>query len=118
LNKTIKNELELGYQRSMQVKNEVYDHLSKMNGYALGLNSKPAEGTAFSSLMKTFRNKDFRMFVGSDILYWIGLTMFQTGLPFLVTSNRLETDFLILSFLLCFFIICNYLLFGRSKSNH
>ena len=44
MNKIIKNELELGYQRSMQVKNEVYDHLSKMNGYALGLNSKPAEG--------------------------------------------------------------------------
>lgn len=36
--------MELGYQRSMQVKNEVYDHLSKMNGYTLGLNSKPAEG--------------------------------------------------------------------------
>ena len=50
------------------------------------VDSKPAEGTAFSSLMKTFRNKNFRMFVGSDILYWIGLTMFQTGLPFFVTS--------------------------------
>lgn len=50
------------------------------------VDSKPAEGTAISSLMKTFRNKDFRIFVGSDILYWIGLTMFQTGLPFFVTS--------------------------------
>ena len=48
--------------------------------------SKPSEGTAFSSLVKTFRNKEFRIFVGSDIFYWIGLTMFQTGLPFFVTS--------------------------------
>ncbi|WP_310603923.1 MFS transporter [Anaerosporobacter sp.] len=46
----------------------------------------PVEGTAFSSLVKTFRNKSFRIFVGSDILYWIALTMFQTGLPFFVTS--------------------------------
>lgn len=50
------------------------------------VNSKPSEGTALSSLIKTFRNKEFRIFVGSDIFYWIGLTMFQTGLPFFVTS--------------------------------
>lgn len=48
--------------------------------------SKPAEGPALSSLVKTFRNKEFRIFVGSDIFYWIALTMFQTGLPFFVTS--------------------------------
>ena len=48
--------------------------------------TKPSEGTAFSSLIKTFKNGDFRLFVGSDIFYWIGLTMFQTGLPFFVTS--------------------------------
>ncbi len=46
----------------------------------------PCQGTAFSSLLKTFRNRDFRMFVCSDITYWIALTMFQTGLPFFVTS--------------------------------
>lgn len=50
------------------------------------VNSKPSEGTALSSLIKTFRNKEFCIFVGSDIFYWIGLTMFQTGLPFFVTS--------------------------------
>lgn len=48
--------------------------------------AKPVEETALSSLVKTFRNKDFRIFVGSDILYWVALTMFQTGLPFFVTS--------------------------------
>lgn len=50
------------------------------------IESKPAEGTAFSSLAKTFKNKDFRTFVASDVLYWIALTIFQTGLPFFVTS--------------------------------
>lgn len=50
------------------------------------VDSKPTEGTAISSLIKTFRNKEFCIFVGSDIFYWIGLTMFQTGLPFFVTS--------------------------------
>ncbi len=46
----------------------------------------PSEDSAISSLVKTFRNRDFRIFVGSDIFYWVGLTMFQTGLPFFVTS--------------------------------
>lgn len=48
--------------------------------------TRPVEGTAVSSLIKTFRNRDFRIFVASDIFYWIALTMFQTGLPFFVTS--------------------------------
>lgn len=48
--------------------------------------AKPVEGSAFSSLSKTFQNKNFRIFVGSDILYWIALTMFQTGLSYFVTS--------------------------------
>ncbi len=40
----------------------------------------------FSSLAKTFSNKDFRFFVGQDVIYWFALTMFQTGLPFFVTA--------------------------------
>lgn len=47
---------------------------------------KPTTGNAISSLIKTYKNKNFRIFVGSDILYWIALTMFQTGLPFFVNS--------------------------------
>lgn len=50
------------------------------------VNTVPSQDTAFSSLISTFRNSEFRKFVGSDILYWIALTMFQTGLPFFVTS--------------------------------
>ena len=46
----------------------------------------PTESTAFKSLTATFRNKDFRVFVASDIAYFLGITMFQTALPFFVTS--------------------------------
>lgn len=45
----------------------------------------PSKSSAFSSLISTFKNKDFRVFVCSDILYWIGLTLFQTGLSFYIT---------------------------------
>ncbi|MDE7298041.1 MAG: MFS transporter [Lachnospiraceae bacterium] len=48
--------------------------------------TKPAQDNAFSSLLAAYRNKDFRLFVCSDISYWIAITMFQTGLPFFVTS--------------------------------
>lgn len=46
----------------------------------------PSQDTAFSSLVATFKNGEFCKFVASDILYWIAITMFQTGLPFFVTS--------------------------------
>lgn len=45
----------------------------------------PSETTAFRSLAKTFKNHEFQKFVGSDVLYWIALTLFQTGLPFYIT---------------------------------
>lgn len=45
---------------------------------------KPSNENVFKSLVSTFKNKDFRVFAGSDIMYWVGLTMFQTGLPFFV----------------------------------
>ena len=59
---------------------------------AFGINEKdycdaqPSSSNMFSSLAKTFRNKDFKIFVGQDIIYFFGLAMFQTGLPFFVTS--------------------------------
>ncbi|MBR2284014.1 MAG: MFS transporter [Ruminococcus sp.] len=53
------------------------------NTYA---DTTPSETPAFRSLLGTFRNKDFRLFVCSDILYWIGLTLFQTGLSFYITE--------------------------------
>lgn len=86
--------------------------------------AEPAEGTAFSSLVKTFRNKDFRVFVCSDISYWIALTMFQTGLPFFVTSllklpETMTTIFFVAmtAFSLIFYIPINMLAsrFGKKK---
>jgi Na+/melibiose symporter-like transporter len=50
------------------------------------VNTVPTNDSAFHSLTATFRNGEFRKFVGSDIFYWIAITMFQTGLPFFVTS--------------------------------
>ncbi len=50
------------------------------------VNTVPTQDGAFGSLVATFRNAEFRKFVASDILYWIAITMFQTGLPFFVTS--------------------------------
>ena len=52
------------------------------NTYA---DTTPSKSPAFRSLLATFRNKDFRLFVCSDILYWIGLTLFQTGLSYYIT---------------------------------
>lgn len=46
---------------------------------------KPSESNMFNSLMKTFKNKDFRVFVYQDVIYFFALTLFQTGLPFFVT---------------------------------
>jgi len=48
------------------------------------VDAKPSESDALKSLVKTFKNKEFRKFSLSDIAYWIGLTLFQTGLPFFV----------------------------------
>ncbi len=45
----------------------------------------PCESKMFQSLGKTFSNREFKKFVTSDVLYWIALTMFQTGLPFYIT---------------------------------
>ena len=46
--------------------------------------TKPSDENVIRSLVSTFKNKDFRTFSLSDIMYWVGLTMFQTGIPFFV----------------------------------
>ncbi len=56
------------------------------------VDSKPDKTNAFKSLISTFKNKDFRIFVGSDIMYWIGLTLFQTGLPFFIKVMTKDTE--------------------------
>ncbi|MEE0956753.1 MAG: MFS transporter [Ruminococcus sp.] len=58
------------------------------------VDTKPSNVNMLKSLAATFKNKDFRVFVGSDIMYWVGLTLFQTGLPFFVkVSMKLDESF-------------------------
>lgn len=61
--------------------------------------SKPSDAGMFSSLGATFRNRNFRIFVGSDFAYWIGLTLFQTGLPFFVKVSMKLDESLTMVFL-------------------
>ncbi|MDI9590237.1 MAG: MFS transporter [Acidobacteriota bacterium] len=48
--------------------------------------TKPSTTSMGASVMKTFSNREFQVFELSDILYWVAITMFQTGMPFYVTS--------------------------------
>jgi len=88
------------------------------------VNTTPSEDNAFKSLVATFKNRDFRMFTASDIMYWFGLTMFQTGLPFFVTSLlKLDESMTTIFFVamtacsLIFYIPVNKLVpkFGKKK---
>ena len=55
------------------------------------VDAKPSESNVFKSLAATFKNREFLKFAASDIAYWIGLTLFQTGLPFFVKVS-MELD--------------------------
>ena len=48
--------------------------------------TKPSSVPMWQSVSKTFKNRDFLTFEGSDVLYWVSITMFQTGLPYYVTE--------------------------------
>ena len=48
--------------------------------------AQPSESTALKSVSATFRNKSFRIFVSSDIVYFLGITMFQTAMLYFVTG--------------------------------
>jgi len=56
------------------------------------VDAEPSKTNTFKSLLATFKNKDFRVFVGSDIMYWVGLTLFQTGLPYFVKVLMHDAD--------------------------
>ncbi len=38
------------------------------------------------SVAKTFKNQQFLIFESSDVLYWVSITMFQTGLSYYITE--------------------------------
>lgn len=88
------------------------------------VDSKPDKTNTFKSLTSTFRNKGFRIFVGSDIMYWVGLTLFQTGLPFFVKVSMKLDEFYTMVFLgamtvlsACFYPVVGKLVkkFGKKK---
>lgn len=56
----------------------------------------PVKEHAFTSLMKTFGNKHFRVFVLSDIIYWIGITIFNTGFIYYVENLLKLNNYMIL----------------------
>ncbi len=88
------------------------------------VDAKPSEVSTTKSLVATFKNKQFRIFVGSDIAYWIGLTLFQTGLPFFVKVSMGLDEFYTTVFLgamtvlsACFYPVVSKLVvkFGKRK---
>lgn len=86
--------------------------------------AKPAGTNAFKSLKSTFKNKDFRVFTLSDIMYWLGLTLFQTGLPFFVKVSMGLNESMVMVFMgamtvlsACFYPFVDKLVkkFGKKK---
>ena len=63
------------------------------------VDTKPSDENVIKSLVSTFKNKDFRTFSLSDIMYWVGLTMFQTGLPFFVKVSMAFDEGLVMVFM-------------------
>ena len=57
------------------------------------VDAAPSESNAMKSLAKTFKIQNFRRFAASDVAYWIGLTLFQTGLPFFVKVSMQLDEF-------------------------
>ncbi len=66
-------------------------------------NTPPVKKDAFGSLMETFANKHFKVFVLSDIIYWIGITMFNTGFIYYV-EVLLKLDYYMLLFIFMTFV--------------
>ncbi len=88
------------------------------------VDAKPSQSNVMKSLGATFRNKNFLKFSASDIAYWIGLTLFQTGLPFFVKVSMQLDEFYTTVFLggmtvlsACFYPIVSKLVrkFGKKK---
>ena len=88
------------------------------------VDGKPSDENVIKSLVSTFKNKDFRTFSVSDIMYWVGLTMFQTGLPFFVKVSMDLPEFMALGLMggmtvlsACFYPFVTSLVkkFGKKK---
>ena len=47
--------------------------------------STPSEIKMLDSIKATFRNREFSIFVASDLIYWLAITMFQNAMLYYVT---------------------------------
>ena len=92
----------------------------------------PVKENVFRSLAKTFGNRHFRIFVLSDIIYWIGITIFNTGFIYyvevLLDLNNYMVLFIFMTFVtfICYpivnilsrrfgkkkLLVCGFALFG------
>jgi GPH family glycoside/pentoside/hexuronide:cation symporter len=84
------------------------------------VDAQPSESNAMKSLSKTFKNRNFRRFAASDIAYWIGLTLFQTGLPFFVKVSMQLDEFYTTVFLGAMTVLsaCFYPFVSRLVAKH
>ena len=84
------------------------------------VDAKPSESNVFKSLKSTFKNREFLKFAGSDIAYWIGLTLFQTGLPFFVKVSMQLDEFYTTVFLGAMTVLsaCFYPFVSRMVAKH
>ncbi len=62
----------------------------------------PVKENAFKSLAKTFSNHHFRVFVLSDVIYWIGITIFNTGFIYYVEVLLELNNYMILFIFMTF----------------
>ena len=88
------------------------------------VDAKPSDTDMLGSLKSTFNNKEFLKFATSDIAYWVGITLFQTGLPFFVKVSMQLDEFYTTVFLgamtvlsACFYPFVTKLVmkFGKKK---
>ena len=85
--------------------------------------SEPIKENTFKSLLKTFKNKHFRVFVLSDIIYWVGITIFNTGFIYYVENllglkDKYMILFIFMTFItFIFYVPVNILTrkFGKKK---
>lgn len=66
--------------------------------------------SVLGSVASTFRNRDFRWFVGSDLLYWISLNFIQAGIVYYVIT-LLGLDKSLPSFLLLVMFVLSFVFY-------
>ena len=86
--------------------------------------AEPSSTPMFQSVAKTFKNRDFQVFELSDVLYWVAITMFQTGMTYYITELMGLDDSLSFVFFaamtlisLAFYPLVNHLAKKRGKKS-